>query len=284
MSESSWAQPRPYCQHRGFIEKLLQGLLQALTQALDAETLGTHAGLLQSLDPRAKLICFLALLSCGILAHSLSLLLLLFLLTLVLALASAIPLWQLAKQIWISVLLFTGLIALPALILVPGQTLWQLPLLHWSITEQGLRSAAFLIGRAETSATLAALLILSTPWPHLLKALRCLGAPVVLVAILGMTYRYIFVLLHTAMQMFEAHRSRIVAPMHGGQKRQMITAAIGVLLGKSLQLSTEVHLAMLARGYRGEVHLLHEFRLRPRDGIALLLALACPALIMGLQR
>jgi cobalt/nickel transport system permease protein len=41
------------------------------------------------------------------------------------------------------------------------------------------------------------------------------------------------------------------------------------LLGKSLQLSNEVHLAMLSRGFRGEVWTMDEFIMRPRDWIAL---------------
>lgn len=48
--------------------------------------------------------------------------------------------------------------------------------------------------------------------------MRCLGAPRVLVAILGMTHRYLFVLAQTATQLFEARRSRIVAPMNGAQQ------------------------------------------------------------------
>jgi len=127
------------------------------------------------------------------------------------------------------------------------------------------------------------LLILSTPWTHVLKALRNLGVPVVVVAILGMTYRYIFLLLQTATQLFEARRSRIVASMNGQQQRQMVTAALGVLLGKAFQLGADVHLAMLSRGYRGEVHLLHDFQTRRRDWFALLFALSVPVLILWFQ-
>jgi cobalt/nickel transport system permease protein len=88
----------------------------------------------------------------------------------VLAYLSSISLRMLANGIWTSVVLFTGAIALPALCLVPGEVLYRLPLLDWPVTRQGLESAALLLSRAETAATLAALLILSTPWTHVLKA------------------------------------------------------------------------------------------------------------------
>jgi len=259
-------------------------LAQAMERALDADALGARQGFLQQLDPRTKLVGTLVLIVSGVLTHSLLVLSGLFALALVLALASRIPLVRLYKQVWISVLLFTGAIALPAIVVVPGDPLWRLPLLGVTVTFQGVRSAAFLIARAETSATLALLLIVSTPWTHVLKAMRSLGAPVVLVAILGMTHRYIFLLLQNTAQLFEARRSRILSPMSGAQQRQMAIAVAGALLGKTFQLSSEVHLAMISRGYRGEVHLLDEFHTRPRDWFALLFALLVPATIPCFQR
>lgn len=268
---------------RGFAAKLAYGLTRTLEHALEAESLSERGGLLQGLDPRVKLAgCGLLILS-GVFAKSLVILAVLFSCSIAMAYASKISLMRLAKQVWLGVLIFTGVIALPAVVLVPGQALWHIPLTNWPVSLQGLRSAAFLIGRAETSATLALLLVLTTPWPHVLKAMRSLGMPVVLVAILGMTHRYIFVLLNTATQMFEARRSRIAAPMSGAQKRQMTMAAVGVLLDKSIQLSGDIHLAMISRGYRGEIHLLDQFRTRQRDWWALGLALAAPILIVWLQ-
>ncbi|MBU1237875.1 MAG: cobalt ECF transporter T component CbiQ [Gammaproteobacteria bacterium] len=284
MSEQSFVHREHRNRHHGFAERLARGVVQAVEHALEAEAIETRSGFLQGLDPRIKLAGFLALIVSGVLTTSLIVLVALFLLALVLALSSRVSVARLFKQVWIGVLFFTGVIALPATVLVPGNPVWQIPLLHWNVTEQGLRSAAFLIGRAETSATFALLLILTTPWTHVLKAMRSLGVPVVLVAILGMTYRYIFVLLHTAMQMFEARRSRIVAVMGGAQRRRTVAATAGVLLDKTFQLSADVHLAMLSRGYRGEVHLLDDFHTRRRDWLALFPALMLPVLILWFQR
>ncbi len=284
MSEQSFVQGGGRHRHGNFADRLAHGFVQALAHALEAESVGLRHGFLQGLDPRVKLVGFLALIVSGVLSKSLTGLVSLFLLAIVLALSSHISPARLGKQVWASVLLFTGVIALPSIVLVPGTPLLQIPLLHWTVTLQGLRSAAFLVGRAETSATFALLLILSTPWTHVLKAMRTLGVPVVLVAILGMTYRYIFLLLQIAAQMFEAGRSRIVAPMNGRQQRRLAAAAAGVLLGKAFQLSSDVHLAMLSRGYRGEILLLDDFRTRPRDWFALAGALALPAAILWVQK
>jgi len=283
MSEQSFAAGAHPRRPGQFVERLSHGLVQAMEHALDAESMGERAGFLQSLDPRIKLCSLLVLIISSVATRSLWLLALLFMLAVVLALASRITIVRLGRQVWLSVLLFTGVIALPSLLIVPGVSILEIPWLHWQITRQGVVSASFLIGRAETCATFALLLILTTPWTHVLKAMRSLGAPVVLVAILGMTHRYIFVLLNSALQMFEARRSRLLAPLSAREQRKLALGAAGVLLGKSLQLSTEVHLAMVSRGYRGEIYLLDEFRTRPRDWLALAGALLISILLLWIQ-
>ncbi|WP_062789619.1 cobalt ECF transporter T component CbiQ [Aquitalea pelogenes] len=279
MSEQSFLAGK-HRHHGNIAERMVHGLQQVMEHALDAEAISATPGLLQQLDPRIKLLSLLAVLAATLLASQLTTLLLLFVLAVVLALASQISLSRLYRQAWLSVLLFSGMLALPAIFMVPGERLLTLPLLHWHITRQGLSSAAFLLGRAEVSASFALLLMLTTPWMHVLKAMRSLGVPVLLVALLGMTHRYVFVLLQTASQMFEARRSRLLAPPSGRMARQLVASTSGVLLGKALQLSNEVHMAMVSRGYRGEVYLLHNFHTRKRDWCALLLALALPLVIV----
>ncbi len=266
-----------------FLDRLAGGLLHAMDHALDADDVARRDGFLQKLDPRIKLTGLLTLIVVAIAVKSLLVLGGLFLIAVAFALASQIPISRLAKQVWIGVLAFTGLIALPAIFLVPGDVLVRVPLLSWPITLQGLRSAAFLTGRAETAATFSLLLILTTSWPHILKALRICRVPTILIVILGMTHRYIFIFLQTAIQMSESRRSRMIGTLPPRDRRQVATATAGVLLGKALHLSTEVHLAMISRGYRGEVHLMDDFRTKPIDWIALAGFATVAALAMWLQ-
>ena len=284
MSEQSFVHSGHRHRHRDFVEKLVHGFVQVMEHALDAESISSRPGFLQGLDPRIKLVGLLMLIISVVLAKSLTILVALFLLALVLAFFSHITAARLSKQVWISVLLFTGVIALPSIVIVPGTPLLKIPLVPWNITLQGLRSAAFLVARAETSATFALLLIITTPWTHVLKAMRSLGISVVLVATLGMTHRYIFILLHTATQMFEARRSRVIARMSKPQQRRMVVSAAGVLLSKAFQLSSDVHLAMVSRGYRGDIRLLDGFCTQTHDWFALIIALTVPILILWVQQ
>ena len=88
-----------------------------------------------------------------------------------------------------------------------------------------------------------------------------------------MTYRYIFLMLQTAHDMFEARRSRTVGELVGSDSRRLAAATAGVLLAKSFHLSSETYLAMQSRGFRGQVSSIDEFRMHVRDWITLALGI-----------
>lgn len=250
---------------KSFVERTLIGISDAMERALYAEELAAINGALQRLDPRVKVVGILALIVAVALARNILVILALFGVALLLALLSHVPLRTLAARVWLGALLFTGTLALPAIFITPGTIVYRLPLLGWPITAQGLTGATYLISRVETAATFSLLLVLCTPWIQVLKALRVLRVPVVFVVILGMTYRYIFLMLQTARDMFESRQSRMVGVLDSADRRRLASASVGVLLSKTFQLSNEVYMAMLSRGFRGEVYTLDEFQMQPRD-------------------
>jgi cobalt/nickel transport system permease protein len=266
---------------RGFIERTLAGLIATSEYAASAERLAGAGGVLQRIDPRVKVAGLIGLVIAVAASRNLRVIGGIFGIALVLGLSSKIRLARLAGWVWTPVLFFTGLIALPALFITPGQSAFSIgPLI---VTEQGMRSAGFLISRAETAATLSALLVLTTPWPWIMKALRTFRFPVVLVAILGMTYRYIFVMLQTAFEMLESRKSRTVGILPPRDRRRLAASTAGVLLSKSIHLSGDVHLAMQSRGFRGEVYVIDDFHAASRDWLWLagFLALAVAGIWLG---
>jgi cobalt ECF transporter T component CbiQ len=268
---------------RSFVEKTIRTLLDVVERALFAEEMAQSAGLLQRLDTRVKLVGIGLLIVAAIALHRLSVLIALFIASVLLAVASRIPIRVLAKKVWIGVLVFTGAIALPAIFLTPGVTVSRLPVLDWAVSYPGLRTAAFLILRAETAATLAVLLVLCTLWTQILRALRFFRIPTVMVVIVGMTYRYIFLFVQAAREMFEARETRLIGALEPEDRRRLAAASAGLLLGKSIQLSGDVHLAMQARGFRGEVYLLDDPSMRSKDwlGLAAFSAMALAAMWFG---
>lgn len=269
---------------RDFLAKTMGSFAQALENSLFAETIGQRAGLMQALDPRLKVVAAaLLLLSVAMVRHPITLVGL-YLAVLFLAATSHLPLGLLLKRVGLAVLLFTGALALPALFITPGRVLIPLASVHLAglgplslvITEQGLRTAVLLVLRASVSVSLVTLLMLATPWPTLLKALRVLGVPQFFVLVLSTTHRYVFLLLHTANAMYLARESRRVGRLSGAENRRWVARAMGHLLIRSYHLSEEVYLAMLSRGFRGEVvgQGLAPLRWRSRDGWAGMAALA----------
>jgi cobalt ECF transporter T component CbiQ len=255
---------------KSFVEQTVRGLSAAMEQSLFAEEQAQAKGLLQPIDPRVKVIGLLSLVFAAALSRSLIVILGLFVVVIILALLSRIHIRTLATRIWIPALLFTGVLALPAIFITPGVPLFRLPLLGWAITAQGVSGATYLITRVLTASTFSLLLVLTTPWTHVLKALRVLRMPIVAVVILGMTYRYIFLMLQIARDMFESRQSRMIGTLEGPDQRRLAAASVGVLLGKSFQLSNDVYMAMQSRGFRGEVFTLDDFQMQPSDWGALI--------------
>jgi energy-coupling factor transporter transmembrane protein EcfT len=130
-----------------------------------------------------------------------------------------------------------------------------------------------LLLRVTTSISLATLLILTTPWNDVLKALGVLHLPDVIVLILAMTYRYIHLLLHEANDMFMARKSRLLRRLSRADENRLLGATGGVLLSKSLQLSGEVYLAMQSRGYHHYPRTLDTFHWRWWDVLFVLFSL-----------
>jgi len=253
---------------RGFLESTTMGFARAVTRAMLSEQTAHRHGLLQALDPRVRVVGLFSLVLAVTLARSLPVVAGLFAVALAVAILSQVSLLTLAKRVWLVVLGFTGVIALPALFVTPG-----MPVAHVGaaqITQQGLRAAALLVLRVEAAVTFTTLLVLCTPWPQVLKALRALRVPRLVITILAMCYRYIFLLVETADQMFQSRRSRAVGVLAPAEQRRMATRTAGVLLSKSIELSNQVYLAMQSRGFRGEVQALSEFRMRSWDYAGLL--------------
>jgi cobalt ECF transporter T component CbiQ len=249
------------------ISKTVRGFSRALAQTLISEQAAHERGLLQSLDPRVKLVGLLALVTTAALARRLPVMAGLLALGVVLALASRLSVWSLAKRVWLVAFAFTAMIAFPALFLTPGVTVYKLGGL--AVTAQGAHSALLLIARVEAAVTLSTLLVLTTPWMHLLKALRTLMVPVEVIALLAMTHRYVVLLTETANAMFESRQSRMVGTLSGHDQRRLMVNTGGVLMSKTLELGNEVFLAMQARGFRGEVRLIADFRMRAWDYVAM---------------
>ncbi len=261
-----------------FMDSTVRGFVRTLGRALMSEEIARQRGLLQALDPRVRVIGLFSLVLAVTLSRRLIVVLALFLVAVMIAVLSRVGIGTLAKRVWLVALAFTGVIALPAIFITPGNPVVTFTGGSLRITAPGLRTAVLLIARVETAVTFTTLLILCTPWAHVLKALQSFRLPREVIAMLAMTHRYVFLLVETASQMFESRRSRTVGRLPGREQRRMTAQTAGVLLSKSVDLSHDVYLAMQSRGFRGQIRVLSDFRMRLWDYVGLL-AFVCIGVI-----
>jgi cobalt ECF transporter T component CbiQ len=273
-----------------FVEKTLTGGAGVLRQAMFSEDVARGGGLLQRLDPRVKLLSLFALLLVTAFVRHVPVLVGMYLVTLGLAAASGLPIGFFVKRVWLFIPIFTGIVVLPATFsfITPGEVV--VPLWHWhghpvGLTRQGLTSAALIVARVATSISLVVLLTLTTPWTRLLASLRALAVPRIFILIVGMAYRYLFLLLSSVTDMFQARKARtVVAEVDAHAGRRFVSAAAGTLFGRSYALSEEVHQAMVARGYRGDARTLDRFTPAALDAVWVVACAAIALLVLGGDR
>jgi len=268
-----------------FLEKTIFNISAALEEAIFTEEAAASKGLLQTLDSRSKLLILAAFLLAVNLSANLAVIVILYLLTLPLAIASALSIGHFLKRVWLVIPLFSGLVALPAIFsaFTPGAAVLVLVNsggFYLAITTSGLLVVATLVMRVAASVSAVALLILTTPWTELLKGLRWFWTPKMFILILGMTYRYIHLLLRVAQNMLLARKSRVVGKLRGVESRRLVGSGVGALLGKSYNLSEEVYLAMVSRGFDGEVRTLERLRWRWADSLFVVGCLALLGLVI----
>jgi cobalt ECF transporter T component CbiQ/cobalamin biosynthesis protein CbiM len=257
----------------GWLEQTVGGITGNIELAVFTERHARSDGWLQRRDPRIKMISALVAILAASLTASVTGLALIYAATLLAARASRVPFGFFVKRVWLGIPFFAGIVVVPAIFFVPGPRLFDLVLgpAHLAPSINGLEGATLFISRVGVSVSLAVLLIVTTPWADVLKSLRALKVPQVFVLVLSMTYRYLFLFLHTANGILLARKSRVVGRTSGGEQRRWITGTMGNLMSRAFKMSNDVYSAMLARGFDGEVRSFATYKLAVMD----MLALAC---------
>ncbi len=241
------------------------------------------------LDPRVKLALTLAFVLCVSLTPAGAWPVYVLLLALVLSasiLAELGPAFVL-RRAWVA--LPFALAALPLLVTVEGTPLFSIPLGPWllSVSTAGLERFVSIALKSWLSVQMAILLTASTTLPDLLVAMRALRLPRLLVAILGLMWRYLAVLGDEAMRMIRARESRSGSrgERSGGTLRWRagVTGAMaGSLFLRGYERSERIYSAMLARGYDGIIRSFPLQPVPPRDRVLLVAAVLLLSMLLVL--
>ena len=126
-----------------------------------------------------------------------------------------------------------------------------------AVTDEGLLLFAAVMIKAWLSVLVSGLLVATTSFPDLLKAMRTLHVPAILTAVIAFMYRYLFVLVDEAMRLQTAREARSAGP--GGSllwRARVLGGMIGSLFIRSYERSERIYAAMLSRGFVGEIRTL----------------------------
>lgn len=280
---------------KGFVGKTIDGIFNFLEESFVSETYARRKGLLQSLDPRAKLVSILAIVIATSIIGDLDLLISVYLLTILFAYLSKIDVVFFIKRVWLFIPIFAGIIAFPMIfnIFLPGDPLIQLAYLgpgaHLGpfslpesiyITEQGVNLAVIFTMRVAACVSAVVLLFITTPQPVLFKSLRSVGVPRIYVLTLEMAYRYVFLLMDMVREMYAAKKARTIKSRSMFEEQKWVGGRMGYALIRSIDMSEKVHMSMMSRGFNGDVKVMQQFKMENRDYLAVAAAISLSVLLV----
>lgn len=135
-----------------------------------------------------------------------------------------------------------------------------------NVTYSGIYVLLNILAKAWLSILSLIWLTSTTKLTHLLYALERLHFPHVMVMILSFMYRYIFVIVDEIMRMKQARDSR-----NFGSRRLLQLRTIGNMIGtlfvRSYERSERVYVAMMARGFNGQAHIIDPLKFKKTDAV-----------------
>ena len=235
---------------------------------------------LEKLDPRIKIISFLAIIFCMILTPIIHLkdFGLYFLLMLIISFLSKVTSRQLLKRVC-HLIPFVLFITMFIPFLKEGNVWWSLSIgyLKLSVTYEGAWTFLNVIVKSSLSIYLLVIASSTTTFPDFLKGFEMLRAPRLLVMLMSFMYRYIFVLLDEARRLIRARSLRYFNSRYREQFR-IIGYMIGVLFIRTFERAERIYSAMVVRGFHGEMVNVRRFKLSYMDImfiIGIIISLLC---------
>ncbi len=166
-----------------------------------------------------------------------------------------------------------SLAAVPILFRHAGAEVFSVPVFGWTATDTGVELFSSILLRSWLSVLAATILTATTEPDMLLRGLRFFGVPKLLVGTISFMWRYIFVIAEEAQRLMQARQARSARTGRGSGgslawRGKVAGNMVGSLFLRSLNRSERVYVAMLSRGYNGEMRSLDRFTLHQRDVIA----------------
>ena len=191
--------------------------------------------------------------------------------------ATRVPLRHVASRLVVEVPFVVFALVLPFVATGPQRTIGPV-----TVSRDGLDAGLALLATATTSVLMAISFATTTSSRDLVRALQHLRVPDRLVQILSFMVRYLGVVGSQAQRMKVARESRGFRARSLGSWPVLASSA-GALFIRSYERGERVHLAMMSRGYTGQMPVTDPLRAGRRDWLRALLpsGVALVALVVG---
>jgi len=134
-----------------------------------------------------------------------------------------------------------------------------------SISRNGFKLGLLVALRAISAIMIIFPMVGTAKFAVTMKSLQDLKIPEKLIQMVVFAYRYIFIFIEEIERMFTASRIRAFQEKTNLHTLRTVGFILGMLFVRSYERSNRVYDAMLARGYNGELKILHEFNLCSKD-------------------
>lgn len=267
----------------GFIDAGLQKAAQVVKTSYVRWEMSGRDGFFQGLDPRVKLLFLIYFLVIVSIARNPLTEIALFGFVFVIMLMSRLRLLHIYARIAAFAFLFGFLIALPSAfnVITRGEIILPVAELSSShrfwiyemprvigVTREGCFGVAMLTLRVANSVSLALLVMHTTPFFEIIRALKLFRVPDLLLMIIMLSYNYIFTLSKTVEDIYMAMKARIAGQVRGKEMRRVIAGRIFLIFNKSRLRYEETYRAMQSRGFSGGLELYRGRALTAKDIVA----------------
>jgi len=265
-----------------YIDRGIEGFADVLKEGYMQWELASKEGFLHGFDTRIKVVVWLFF----ILIISLKKELLpefgIFITVFTLVVLSRINLVKFYKKIFLLGFIFGFLIALPSAlnVITHGKLLFPIitlskPYDFWvyhipeviGFTEEGFSVVGMLTLRVLNSLSISFLILYTTPFPEIIKALKVLKVPDTFLIIISLAYKYIFIFARIVADMHLAKKSRLAGEVNRSDARNWVAGRIAFIFRKTQLKCDDVFKAMIGRGFSGEIKLYQYQKIKGRDWI-----------------
>jgi energy-coupling factor transporter transmembrane protein EcfT len=275
----------PFVQGKGnikisFIEKGIHHLAEVIKSGYIQWDTASMDGFFQRIDARIKVLFLLLFTIIISLKKEIMPEVMIGSFVFVLTLISRLNIFSFYKRVLFLAFFFGFLIALPSAfnVITKGEIIF--PVIQFSnahhfwiyqiprevgITREGINVASMLTLRVMNSLSVAFLVLHTTPFPDIIKALKVMKVPDSFLMVITLSYKYIFIFAKIVEDMHLAKKGRMVTQVSGADARNWAAGRIVFVFKKTRLRCEEIFKAMLSKGFSEDIKFYDARKLNSRD-------------------